>query len=139
MNELENEMLPFAHLIRTLTKELGYDPSKGCSTFQEVLDKLPENEKIKIEYDPPVVGKENSVKIKASDREKTLKDEESEKEIEFSLEPNSKVVVNDKITQKKHTYIPPMPKLTPVNIEEIKLNRHLAKEEKLKNKNKNNI
>ena len=112
MNELENEMLPFANTIRILTKELGYDPSEGCTTFQEVLDKLPENENIKIEYSRSSPSQSESINLKIFDPSMILQDKKSDKEIQFLIQPNASIVVNDKITEKRRTYIPPVPQIS---------------------------
>lgn len=139
MNELENEMLPFAHVIRTLTKELGYDPSEGCTTFQEVLDKLPENEKIKIEYETPLKKEMPSVNLKVFDVKNLSKDDQPKKEIDFLLEPNASVVVNDKITEKRRTYMSPIPEIDEKtmreNLENIEKKRQEYKAKKDKSKN----
>lgn len=129
MNEENNKMSPYTHLFRALEKELGYDPCEGCENFQEVLHNLSKNENLTIK---PSTNQGQQITIHLHDNKQLKNEGDLSKEILFSDNPKQSVVVHDKITQKKKTYIPPLPKINKkeldISIKDILSRRKQAKQ-----------
>ena len=112
MNELSDELKPYRSLIDSLTKELGYDPSEGCTFLHEVLDRLHQNHQLsnfedkKEESD---MANKQSIELKIINN---INPDQIDKTINFDIEPNASIVVNDKISEKRRTYIPPVPQIS---------------------------
>ena len=114
MNELSEQLRPYKDIIKKLTKELGFNPSEGCTTFSEMLENITKRRTIDVVGDGSHINKSQFFELSVYDQEN---EDNLNKKIIFSDDPQDSFVVHDEIKQKKKTYMPPVPQVDAKTIE----------------------